>query len=191
MVRPSSWASTAFPTSTRCIPADITARCNFVRSTCLRSVAKISEPCRSPCVRPIWSGFSAADQTGSLSTRLKLARSGQTYSSRLPYRVGRCQPASQNFASRMTVTLRESSYKGKCGACCSCRFQPGAVSSFHQLLNSISLLFGGGIHRKSGRATPVMTSTFENVSDRSRYFCKGNAYGFRMLVQEGWSLELD
>lgn len=86
-------ASTAFPTSTRCIPADITVSCNFVRSTCLRSVAKISEPCRSPCVRPIWSGFSAADQTGSLSTRLKLARSGQTYSSRLPYRVGRCQPA--------------------------------------------------------------------------------------------------
>lgn len=51
--------------------------------------------------------------------------------------------------------------------------------------------FGGGLHRKSGRATPVMTSSFENVSDGSRYFCQGNAYGFRMLVQEGWSLELD
>lgn len=62
---------------------------------------------------------------------------------------------------------------------------------FHQLLDSISLLFGGGLHRKSGRATPVMTSSFENVSHGSRYFCQGNAYGFRMLVQEGWSLELD
>lgn len=70
-------------------------------------------------------------------------------------------------------------------------FSLAPLPRFRQLLNTISLLFGGGIHRKSGRATPVMTSTFENVSDGSRYFCQGNAYGFRMLIQEGWSLELD
>lgn len=42
-------------------------------------------------------------------------------------------------------------------------FSLAPLPRFHQLLDSISLLFGGGIQRKSGRATPVMTSSFENA----------------------------